>query len=331
MPLTLGDVHVNTPLSNVLVSYFQQPDAFVARRAFPTVPVAKQSDRYYTIPRGEFNRDVAKAVAPGTAAPRIEHTYDNTPTYSCLTHKYSELIPAEIRANADSVINLDLNATQNIAHKILIRQEKDWVNTFFTGGVWSYDYDGNASAPTASTNEVVFWDDYSNSDPISDVRSGSTAITESTGYKPNTLVLGYAVYQKLLDHPDLIDRIKYATSTNDNPAVVNTRTMAAVFDVERVLVTRAIENTADEGQTDSHSFIGGKKALLCYSASNPSTNTPSAGYTFAWNGYLGGQAMARVRKWFDNDLESDIIEGTTSFDHKLISADLGAFWDSVIQ
>lgn len=329
MPLTNSDVHVNTPLSNVLVSYFQNPMHFAARRAFPTVNVQKQSDRYYVINRDNFNRDEAEKRAPGTEAAMIDYTLDNTPTYSCDVFAVKELVPDQIRANADAVVNLDMLATQNLAHKILIKEEKDWASTFFTGGVWSYDYDGTSTGPSASTNEVVQWDQYSTSDPITDVRNGATAILESTGFMPNTLVLGFPVFQKLLDHPDIVDRIKYGQSSG-NVALADEQILAQLFGVERVIVSKAIENTADEGQTASHSFITGKKALLCYSAPAPSVTVPSAGYTFSWQGYLGGSNTGEVRKYREDKLKSDVIEAETAFDHKLVSADLGAFWDSIV-
>lgn len=328
MPLTNSDVHVNTPLSNVLISFFQNPANFIARKAFPVVPVQKQSDRYYVIDRGNFNRDEAKKRAPGTEAAMIDYTLDNTPTYSCDVYAVKELIPDQIRANADAVLNLEMNTTQNLAHKLLIKEEKDWVSTFFTGGIWSYDYDGNATGPTGGTDEVQQWDN-ANSTPIEDIQAGFDAILESTGFAPNTLVIGQQVYSALKNHPDIVDRIKYGQSSQDT-AIVNLRTMAGLFDVERVLVSRAIENTADEGQANTGSFIAGKRALLCYSSAAPSINTPSAGYTFSWNGYLGGNGIGEIRKWYDKDRKSDVLEAETAFDHKLISADLGAFWDSVV-
>ena len=52
-----GDVHVNTPLTNISIAYMQDATKFISQRVFPNIPVAKQSDRYYVYDRGEFNRD----------------------------------------------------------------------------------------------------------------------------------------------------------------------------------------------------------------------------------------------------------------------------------
>jgi hypothetical protein len=328
MPLTNSDVHVNTPLSNVLISYFQNPQNFVARRAFPVVPVTKQSDRYYTIERGNFNRDVAALRAPGTEAAHVDYTVNNTPTYSCSVYAFKEQIPDQIRANADSVLNLDMIATQSVAHKLLIREEKLFASTFMSEGVWSYDYDGVNGGPSGSTNEVDLWNN-DNSDPIRNIQNGQDSILERTGFKPNTLVMGQKVYSALKNHPDVVDRIKYGQQ-NSETAIANERTMAALFDVERVLVMRGIENTGKEGQTNVHSFISGRSALLVFSAPTPSLTVPSAGYTFSWRGYIGGTGVGEIRKYREDKIKSDWIEGETAIDQKLISADLGAYWHNVV-
>jgi len=45
---TARDVHVNAPLTNISIAFLQTQDSFVASRVFPSIPVTKQSDRYYT-------------------------------------------------------------------------------------------------------------------------------------------------------------------------------------------------------------------------------------------------------------------------------------------
>jgi hypothetical protein len=97
-------------------------------------------------------------------------------------------------------------------------------------------------------------------------------------------------------------------------------------------VSNSIRNTAADNLANSHSFIAGKKALLCYAAPTPSLMAPSAGYTFSWTGYLDqGNEFGVAIKRIPMDLkESDRVEGGMAFDHKLVSADLGFFWDTIV-
>jgi hypothetical protein len=328
MTPTPGDVHVNTPLTNISIAYIQKAENFVAAQVFPNIPVSKQSDRYYVYDRGDFNRDEMRERTPGTESAGGGYKLDNTPTYFCRQYSFHKDIADQMRANADAVLNLDREATAFCTTKALIRREKVFAATYFTTGVWSADITGVSGTP--STNQVKQWND-AVANPIEDVRLGKRFVAERTGFEPNTLVLGRAVYDTLVDHPDVIDRIKYGQSGQGRPAMVTRQNLAALFEVDKILVMNAIENTAKEGQSNSHSFIGGKKALLCFSTPEPGLMTPSAGYTFSWTGMMGnGVEGNRIRTYRQENLQSDRCEIDICFDLKLVAADLGYFWDSIV-
>lgn len=328
---TPSDVHVNTPLTRMSVAFLQRAEHFIASRVFPNIPSMKQSDRYYTYDRGYFNRNEAKVRAPATESEGSGYTVDNTPSFFCDPIAFHKDIDAQLRANADAALNLDREAMELVMHKLLIRREVDFASNFFAGGVWTNDYDGVASSPGA--NQTIQWSDTTSGDPIGDIRAAKTTVLESTGYEPNTLVLGQHVVDSLVDHPDIVDRIKYSGGVgNGNPARASLTTLAQLFDIERILVSKAIQNTAAEKATNAHSFILGKKALLCYVPPSPGLMTPAAGYTFSWQGYLGttnefGVAISRFPM---RHLKAERVEGEMAYDMKLVSADLGYFWDSIV-
>jgi hypothetical protein len=163
-----------------------------------------------------------------------------------------------------------------------------------------------------------------------DVRTAKRAIAEKTGYEPNKLVLGRPVFDALLDNPSIIDRIKYGQTPGD-AAMARQDMLARLFGVDEVVVMNAVENTAKEGQSNSHSFIGGKVAMLCYTAPQPGLMTPSAGYTFSWTGLLGAGAEGnRIKSFRMEALSADRVEIDMCFDQKLVSADLGWFWTSIV-
>jgi hypothetical protein len=324
---TPGDVHVNTPLTNISIAFLQNANNFVASRVFPNIPVSKQSDRYYTYERGDFNRDEMQARAPATESAGGGYTIDSTPTYFANRFSFHKDIPDEVRANSDAALNPDREATAYVTHKALIKREKLWVNSYFKTGVWTNEKAGAASAPSGS--QVLQWND-ANSNPIEDVRAQKRAIAQSTGFEPNKLVLGRAVFDALLDHPDIIDRIKYG-QTSGGPAMAGQDTLAKLFNVDEILVMNAVENSAKEGQAASHGFIGGKNCLLTYATNAPGLMTPTAGYTFSWTGLLGAGAEGnRIRSFRMEQLGADRVEIDMSFDLKLVSADLGAFWSGVV-
>lgn len=335
-----SDVHVNRPLTNISIAFVQDDRNFVAGRVFPQIPVGKQSDAYFEYLHGEFTRDEMAERAPGTES--AGGTYEiGQNTYYARTRAYHRDIPDPVRANADSPLSLDREATLFVTHKGLISRERQWVSRYFTqaapGDVWTFDVDGVASAPTAaasfdprnnSNNDVLQWNDAA-SNPIEDIRRGKREVLQQTGFEPNKLTLGRPVYDALVDHPDIVGRIDRGQTTG--AARANLVTLADLFEVDEVLVMNAIYNSAVKGQTAVHQFIGGKNALLSYAPAAPGLMTPSAGYTFNWTGLNGsGNEGMRIKKFYMDHIESDRVEIDMSYDQKVISKDLGYFFNGIV-
>jgi hypothetical protein len=329
MPLpTSSDAHVNRPLTNISVATIQDARNFIASRAFPIVPVQKQSDAYFSYDNAYWNRDEMQVRAPATESEGGGYAIDGTNTYFCPIRSIHKDIPDELRANADVPINLDSEATKYVTLKALIKREILFAAAYMAGSVWTYDYDGVSESP--GTSEVLQWNDAS-STPIEDVWAAKESILQLTGFEPNKLILGYPVYRALINHPDIVDRVKYG-QTPGRVAMVDVTELAQVFKVDEVLVSRGIKNTALEGASSAtHSFINGKNALLVYAPPSPGVMTPSGGYIFTWTGYLGaGPEGNRILRMRADLRHCDRVEIEIAFDMKKISADLGAFWDSVV-
>lgn len=328
---TKSDVHVNQPLTNISIAYMQKQSNFVATRVFPNVPVQKQSDRYYQFDRGDFNRDEMTVRAPSTESAGGGFKIDNTPTYYAPVYGYHKDLDDQIIANADSMLSLDSAAVQYVTHKALIKREVQWATNYFAASVWTNDFTGVASG--SGTDTFVQWDQAA-STPIEDVRAAKTTVAESTGFDPNKFVLGRHVFDDLVDHADVIDRVKYG-QTSGSPAMASASTLAQLFEVEEVLKAGAIKNTGNESTTfegnNSHSFIMGKHALLVYAAPAPALMMPSGGYTFSWTGYTGAAADGqRILRFRMEHIKSDRVEIEMSFDQKLVAADLGYFFGSAV-
>jgi len=328
-----GDVHVNMPLTNISVAYIQDASVFIADQAFPNIPVMKQSDRYYVYSRADFNRDEMKERAPGTESAGGGYDLDNTPTYFAPVNAYHKDVSDQVRSNADSPLNMDRDATIFVTQKALIRRERTFAARLDAAN-WAHSKTGVGVNP--QTNEFLQWND-ANSTPIENIRDAKTLVLESTGFEPNRLVLAKRVYDALVDHPDIVDRVKYG-QTPGAPATVNANALAQLFEVERVLVSRAVYNAGGKGSSysssaskEDSSFIMGPDAVLIYTTPTPGLLVPSAGYTFSWNGFMGASAFgSRIKRFRMEHLESDRIEVQMAYDQKVVASDLGyVFADAV--
>jgi hypothetical protein len=320
---TQSQVHVDAILTNISVAYMQRAENFIADKVFPVVPVDKQSDRYFRYTKNDWLRDEAKVRADGTES--IGSGYNiTTDTYFADVFAIHKDVGDQTRANADAPINVDREAAEFVTHRLLTRRELQFVSDFMQGGVWGATASGVSGS--AASGEFTQWNNYTASDPIQDIEAGKAAILSVTGYEANTLVLGYDVFRALKNHPDLVDRIKYTSSQT-----ITEDMLARMFDIERVLVSKAIRATNAEGAAEAYGFATGKTALLAHVAPNPGLLTPSAGYTFQWTGVSGGLGLTIGTSSFRlEERKATRIEAELAFDNKVVGSDLGYFWQTAV-
>ena len=319
----INSVHVDAILTNISVAYLQNQDNFIADKVVPVIPVDKKSDKFFTYTKNDWFRDEAQRRAGGTESAGGGYGL-STDSYSADVFAFHKDVDDQTLYNADAPLNPLREATEFVTRRLALRKEIQWNSDFFAGSIWGNDYDGVAGTP--STNEVKQWSDYAASDPIDDIEDAKAGILSTTGMEANTLVLGYDVFRTLKNHPDIVDRIKYTSSQT-----VTADMLAAMFDVPRVIVSKAVKATNNEGATGAYAFTSGKKALLCHVAPTPGLLTPSAGYSFSWTGVSGGLgATIGTSQFRMESLKADRIEAEMAFDNKVIASDLGWFWDSIV-
>lgn len=320
---TQSDVHVDVPLTNLSVAYLQDMREFVASRVFPNVPVQQLSNKYYTYNKDDWFRIEAKRRAISSESAGSGYELD-TANYFAEVFAIHKDIDDQIRANADSQFSLDREATEWVTRQLLMQRESDFVARYFADSVWGTDLDGVAGAPSGAT-QFRQWNDVA-STPIEDLRRKITDVQQATGYRPNTLLLGPQVADAIFDHPDLLDRIKYTQFGS-----VGIDSLARVLDIDRVFIGRGTRETANDGAVSAMSYFFGKSALLVYAAPSPSLLQPSGGYTFSWVGYTGAAAEGnRINRYRIDLKRSDRIEGEMAYDMKLVAADLGVFFKTVV-
>lgn len=322
-----NDVHVDSILTNLSVGWMAQDVTYIADKVFPTVSVAKQSGKYFIYDRGDFFRAEMERRGPGTESAGGGYRVAQDSYFAEVWALHKDVADQD-RANTDDPLDQDRDATQYLTQQALIRKEKQWVSKYFTTGIWTNDQTGVAAGPAA--NQFVQWN-ASASTPLVDLRAQILAVTLRTGYRPNTAVFGAQTWNALADNTSLISRVQYTQGTFFGPELI-----ATALGLDKVYVAYGIENTAAETsaaspQTFTGSFIAGKAAWVGYVAPSPGLQQPSAGYSFAWTGLEGSNAMGgAVSRFRMEQLKSERLELEMAFDMKVIAADLGAFFTAAV-
>jgi hypothetical protein len=268
---TRSSVHVNRPLTNISIAYIQNSNDFIADKVFPIVPVAKQSDRYFTYTKDYWFRTGAEKRAPGAESAGSGFEVDNTPSYFADVFAFHKDVDDQTRTNADDPLNMDRDATLFVTQNLLLKREKEFMRRYLSPGIWQ-GHTGGDFTPG------VLWS-ASNSNPMQDVDNLKAEIKSKTGFMPNTLTISNDVFFALRNNSLVMDRIKYTQR-----GIVTEDILAALFGVDKLIIASAVINSAQEGAASSMDFLAKKSFLLTYSNPAPSILQPSAGYIFSWQG-----------------------------------------------
>jgi hypothetical protein len=327
---TFTDVHISAALTSISVAYLQNESHYVADKIFPILPVVHQTDQYFIFKKDDYFRDEAQIRAD--AAESAGSGYNlTTQSYAAKVWAIHKDIGDQTRRNADPAVDIDIATTKWVMQKLLIKRDVQFAANYMANSVWGTSISGVSGSPSGS--QTIFWSDDANGDPFTDIETGQTTILQNTGHLPNVLALSWPVYQALRKHPLVIDRIKYTMGGGAMSANITPALLAAAFDVEEVVVAKAVYNTAAEGLTGSYSFIVGKHALLAYRAPAPALWTPSAGYIFAWQGFTGlnnvGVRVSQIPIPL-RGLSAVRTEGEMAFDMPIVGTDLGYFFNGIV-
>jgi hypothetical protein len=308
-----SQVHINMALTNVSLAY--RNPAFISDIIAPPVGVRKQQDRYFILDsEREAFRSSDDHRAPGTQANEVDFALSSD-TYFCEDHALTSIVPDEERDNADPAIQPDIDRTEFLSDKIDINKEIELANTVAT--------DSDLTSTTLSGTDQ--WSDAANSDPIGDIETGKAAVIAACQVVPNTLVLPYEVYSNVRVHDDILGRLQYTGG-----GVPTSDTLAGLFDVENVLVPRALKNTAAPGQTASMSYVWGKNAFLCYVPPRAGLKTVAFALTFAWTSAPGSSGGRLVENWRDNTRKGDMIRVQRYYDQKVIADGAIYIWKAAV-
>ncbi|PZM64849.1 major capsid protein [Paenibacillus dendritiformis] len=273
------------------------------------------------LPIATVDKEAGKIPKWGTEAFRIYNTrrqirsksnrveYDATMVSYALEEETLEA-PIDDREleEASEVLRLEMARTKMLTDNIQLKMEKDRA-----------DKVQNASNYSASHVETLSGSDKLSdpaSKPLEIIGDAKATIRGSIGLYPNVMQLGATVYEKLKEHPAVIEKIKYSQK-----GIVTADLLAEIFDVKKVIVGKAVY--ADrQGELND---IWGNSMTLAYVPEGPGDIwVPAFGYTMRKKG------RPQTSKYRDETIKSNVIHVADVYGVELTSKDAGFLIQSAI-
>lgn len=322
MPSPSSSLATQRPdIAQSFMEFDLQMDAmgFVANRVAPVANVAKKSGNFGKIPLKQLLQSGSTKRAPGGGYSRGNWTFEPS-TYACEEHGWEEPIDDSEAEMYSDYFDAEQIAGLRAYSFVLRNAEQRVADAVFNATTFS-------SNTTALSNE---WDDYANATPVADVEAAVQAVYAASGLWPNALVINRKVFRNLRLCAEIRDRIAASGAGFANRAAdVTESQLAAVFDLDEIIVAGSSKNTANEGQDASVSQIWSDEyAMVCRVPTSQDFREPGLMRTFHW-AEDGSEIGGHVETYRDETKRSDIVRVRHDVDEVMLYANAGHLLSNV--
>lgn len=307
MALSINKVRPVDPLLTKFANEYTNSE-FIGDQIFPIIKVNGETGTYYTYTSKESFLYPPTRRAPGAGYARMDLNPASS-TYTCQEEGQEIIVDRRLQQNSLEPMGLLRRATETAMNVIMLKREKNVMDAITNTTTFA------SYTETLSGSDQ--WSDDS-SEPIDKINSWANTIRGNCGRWPNKMVISWATWLKLKEHPVVVDRVKI---TNDK--VVTPQLLANLLDIENIYIVSALYNSAEEGQTISLADVMGKHCFLGYITPSPSIITPSVGYILQSQGPM-------AETYYSDELRSDVARALVIETQEIVAADCGYLGQSVI-
>jgi hypothetical protein len=266
---TLAALRQRPDLADAMYQFKPDGVRFAADEVFPVVSVPEQAGTIEVVTTESLLNIPNVARAPGGHYNEINE-YLTATSYNCSDkgleiadkHGFRHLVQ----------YNHEVGKVTHLMLQMRLAREKTVMDAVFNTTTWA-----NMITTPAGSGTGRNWASDS-STPVADVITAKQAVRDRSGVIPNAVVMSGKTLNRLLVHPNVV---KYFQNSDViTPALVEAA-LARVLNVERIIVSDAVYNTAAEGLTANLSSIASDDYVnVCRVGSDPTS--PAIGFTFLW-------------------------------------------------
>lgn len=263
--------HVDASLSTLSIRFANED--FIGTQIMPLAMVAKQSDKYSVYSDRDYLAYPSADIGPGGQVQQLQTNIDQTASFFCAGKALEEYVDMDNISNADAPLDLLGNANYKANDGLEWNREKEIATVLTTSG----NYGANTTAIAAGSE----WDSAGGGTPVKDIQDAVGSCLGGPG--PTQLVgwCGYNVYKVLARHPEVRDLYKYTGSGLASPMLI-----AGIFGLDKLLIGKAWQDTANIGQTIALDRIWGEYFGVARVSTVPKKDNYSFGFCFDWQGKM---------------------------------------------
>ena len=303
-----AQARVIDPILTTVAREYKHPMC-VGDKLFPDVPVAQRGGKAIHFNRDDF-KIINTARAPGSRTLRVQFGYSGK-SYGLADHAIEGKVPLENLQEASRVPGIDLASHAVKGASNIIKLGKEIAQA--TLATTAANYDAANKVTLAGKSQ---WD-HADSDPTSTIADAISAVRKAIGMRPNVIVMGGRVFDKVKVHPKVLERVKYTSRESATPDVLTT-----LWNVDHVYVGDAI--SVDEAGKSKD--VWDNCVIVAYTPiGTMSMGEPSFGYNYQLMGY----PMVE-QPYFEHNERSWMYPVCEAYQPQIVGKDAGYLITSVL-
>lgn len=303
MPQRLDELRMIDPVLTTIAQGYSNT-GLVAEYLFPHVEVSKMKGKVPVFGKEAFIvRETERALRADSN--RIAASGNDFVEFETIERDIEVAIDYLEEEESLSYSKYEQRVTKELMDVLMLGKEKEAAEL-------AQNADNYVSGLKKVITALDAWDDYTleTVDPIADIKAGMNAIRQLIGRLPNTMIIGETSYRALMNHPSVLEKVKYSGLTKVTKDIL--RELTEINDIH---VGLSVYST--DGETFSD--VWGDNVILAYVDKNEKQNrsefNPSYGYTFQREG------KPEVDTYYENGGKIKVIRNTDNYCIKVTSSD----------
>lgn len=301
-------------LGGALMDFDLEADrlGFIGHRVLRPLSVDKQAGPFGRVPIGELLKNAETMRAPDGSYTRSTAEF-GTDSYATLENGHEVSIDDRFAGMYASYFDQERFSVDRARDVVLRKAERRIAALVFNAATWT------GSALTSGAGSGLEWSDTVNAVPITDVMKAKQKVFDGTGMWPNAAILNRTVFHNLRENAQIRDRIASSGAGESTKASkVTIAQIAAVFDLDHLLVAGSAKNTANEAQAVAIAQIwSGEFCMVCKLAETDDPMEPVIGRSLHWSAD-GSDIGATVETYRDEPKRADIVRARHDTDEKIL-------------
>jgi hypothetical protein len=292
------------------MEYVRTQEQFIGLRVFPIVEVMKKAATFPAITRESTTRLLDTKRAAGGNYNRDGFDTEDIP-YNCEEHGLEGPLDDSQRNLYKTDFDAEFVTVQTIGDKLLLAQEGRISAAAFNTSVFTGSalYTDVSAAPWTAAG----------SDVIGHVKAAREKVRQNCGVEPNAIVMNKSNWDKLIENTAIKAAIQYVARLTEQEL---RNALADILGVQKVIVGKAIYNSAKQGKTFSGAEVWGSNyALIGYIPEDKDIVAPAVGRSPLW--VEDSPENQTVESYREEGVRSDVYRVRQNIDEVVVDPYFG--------